>query len=135
MLASNQRINLAVAGLLIQVDGVLLQRIRCSGLRVFLLAVEAGIRLLVIRYPGNTVRNIVDDFETGNILFLQEIDRLGFLLAENGHQHVSTVDLTFSGRLYVENRTLQDALEAQRRLGLTFLGHRHQGRGFIQKSG
>ena len=50
------------------------------------------------------------------ILRLKEINRLAFLLREDGDQHVGSSDLSFARALHVEYRSLQNALETQSRL-------------------
>ena len=40
------------------------------------------------------------------------------LLAKNGHQHVGAGDFLLARGLHVVDRTLQDTLESQRRLGV-----------------
>ena len=40
------------------------------------------------------------------------------LLAIDGDQHVGAIDFLFAGRLDMQNRTLDDTLEAERRLGV-----------------
>ena len=43
------------------------------------------------------------------------------LLAEDRDQHVGTVDFLLAGRLHVQDRALDDALEAERRLRVDFV--------------
>ncbi|SAJ11570.1 Uncharacterised protein [Enterobacter hormaechei] len=61
-------------------------------------------------------------------MFTQQVGRLGLLLTEDGDQHIGARHFATSGRLDVENRALQHALEAERRLcvALFFTGWQHR---------
>ena len=61
-------------------------------------------------------------------MFAQQVGRLGLLLAEDGDQDIGASHFATSGRLDVENRALQHALEAERRLrvALFFTGWQHR---------
>ncbi len=69
------------------------------------------------------MRDEIDDVEALDVLQIEEVDGLRLLLAEDGHEHVDRRDLLPRARLHVEDRALQHALEAERRLdlGLFFL--------------
>ncbi|MNC74948.1 hypothetical protein D3C75_1263960 [compost metagenome] len=54
-------------------------------------------------------------------MFTQQVCRLGLLFAEDRHQHVGTAHFAPAGGLHVEYRTLQYALEAERRLRVALL--------------
>src|ERR1700679_933489 len=56
------------------------------------------------------------------MLAVQEKDRMALLFTENRQQHVAEADFLLAARLHVKYRTLQDALEAERRLHLALLG-------------
>ena len=71
---------------------------------------------------GDAVGDVIDHVQPGDVLLVEQIDRLGVLLAEQGHQDVGPGDLLLARGLHVEDRPLQDPLEAQRRLGLA-TGH------------
>ena len=105
----------ALAGLLIQVGGIAFQRF---GLPAFLTGLIMGrliMAFLVFRTLNtrNAVRNEVHHINPGNALLFEHIDRLAFLFAENGHQHVRTGYLFLAGGLHMENRPLQHTLEPQ----------------------
>ena len=60
--------------------------------------------------------------------WLQKIDRVRILLAEDRDQHVGAGDFLLAGGLHVVDRALQHALEAERRLGVAVVvgrQHRH----------
>jgi len=75
----------------------------------------------------------IDHVQTGDVLLIEQVDGLGVLLAEQGHQHIGAADLLLAGGLDMEDGPLQDALEAQRRLGLTVGIRRQQGRGLVDE--
>ncbi|MNM88183.1 hypothetical protein D3C81_1003860 [compost metagenome] len=83
---------------------------------------------------GNAVSDVIDHIYTGDALLLEQEHRLAFLFAENRHQHVRASHLTLAGALHMEHRALQNALEAQGRLGLAVLVMlRNQRRGGIDE--
>ena len=67
------------------------------------------------------MRQIVDDIEPRDVLKTEQVDGLGLLLAENRDEHVAGQDLLLAALLHVENRALQYALEAERRLHVDVL--------------
>src|SRR5471032_31088 len=70
---------------------------------------------------GNAMSDVIDDIDPGNALLLEQEHCLTFLLAENCDKHVGAGDFSLTGTLYMEDCTLQHALEAQRRLGFAIL--------------
>ncbi|MOA26001.1 hypothetical protein D3C78_1467640 [compost metagenome] len=63
-------------------------------------------------------------------MFAQQVSRLRLLLAENRYQYVGAADFAAAGRLHMEYRTLQYALEAERRLSVALFfagGQRRRG--------
>jgi len=120
--AADQRVDLAVLGLFVEVDGELLER-------AFVLALVALGRLLFLGALGSggldrrtaladAVRDEADRVEAAHILLLQEIDRIGFALAEQGNQHVGAGHFVAARRLDVQDRALDDALEPAGRRGI-----------------
>ena len=67
-------------------------------------------------------------------MFAQQIGGLRLLLAENRHQDVSAGHFATPGRLDVEDRALQNTLEAERRLCFTlFFTDRQNRRGLFDE--
>ena len=62
----------------------------------------------------------IDHIEARYVLRLKEVNRLAFLLREDGDQYICTGDLGFARALYVEYSSLQNALEAKSRLCINF---------------
>ncbi len=82
------------------------------------------------RHLGDAVGDVVDHVDPRDALLLEQEHRLTFLFAEDRDQHVGAGDFALAGTLHVEYRTLQDALEAQGRLGfaiLVVLGNQRRG--------
>ena len=102
--APDQRVHLAVAGLLVEVDAIGVQRLvgLAALLAAFLLApgfggilglgAGNGPRLAALGRLGDAVRDVVDRVEAGHVLLLQEKDRMAFAFGEQRHQHVRTAD-------------------------------------------
>src|SRR3546814_3572165 len=61
---------------------------------------------------------IVHHVQARDVLLVEVVDRVRILLAEDRHQHVGASDLLLARGLHVVDRTLQHALEAERRLGV-----------------
>ena len=121
-LAANQRIDLAVARLLVEVDavgverfGAALRRLLGSGLGVGTLDAP---RLRAAARLGDAVADVVDRVEPRHLLLLQEVDGVALALGEDRDQHVGAGDLLAAGGLDVDRRPLQHALEARGRLRL-----------------
>ncbi len=77
--------------------------------------------------------NIVDDIEARNIQFVQEVDSLWLLFAENSNQHIGSGHLGLVRGLYVKNGPLQDTLESQCRLRLPGVAFQEFWCGFFQE--
>ncbi len=78
--------------------------------------------------------DVVDDIDTCNALLLEQEHCLAFLFAEDCDKHVGTRHFAFTGTLHMEYGTLQDTLEAQRRLGFAiFVMNGNQRRGGVDK--
>ncbi|CSD57137.1 Uncharacterised protein [Vibrio cholerae] len=81
------------------------------------------------------MRNKVNNVQAADVIFLQQIGRVRLLLTENRHQHVGSRHFASTGRLHVEHRALQYALETQRRLCLaSFVIFGDKRRGLVDKS-
>ena len=118
--APDQRVDLAGRGQLVEVAGELGQRV---GLRLALAALGLALAFLRLRGrlvlgAGDAVRDVVDDVEPVHVLLVEEVHRVGILLAEDGDQHVGAGHFLLAGGLHVVDRALQHPLEAQRRLGV-----------------
>jgi hypothetical protein len=129
VLAADQRIDLAVAGELVEVLRELVER-RALAVGLFLLAL--GARAAALARLGrlgriallDAVGDEIDDVEPGHALLVEVVDGVRVLLAEDRDQDVGAGDflLAAAGRLDVHDRALDDALEAQRRLGVDLVG-------------
>ena len=120
--AADQRVDAAHRRTLVEVDRVLLQRALVAALLSTFLAGFLFGRLFRRRTVlGDAVRDEVDDVEPRHALLTQQVDRVGVLFGEDRDQHVQRRDLLLAGRLHVIDRTLQHALERQRRLHLVLL--------------
>ena len=132
-LAADQRIDLAGARLLVQVDAIGRQRVLLLLLLAALLgrlaiAVAAALLLLLDAARaaalgsagalGDAVRDVVDRVVAGHLLFLQEIGGVALALGEDRDEHVGAGHLLAAGRLDVDDGALDDALEAGGRLGV-----------------
>ena len=124
LVASDQRIDLAVPRLLVEVDAIGLKRVALllcvvPGLRVGVLIDAAyGARLGHAGALGDAVADVVDRVVAGHVLLLQEVGSVALPLGEDRDQDVGAGDLFAAGRLHVDNRALDHALEASRRLGV-----------------
>ena len=122
-LTTDQRIDLALAGLLVEVDAVGLQRLaaRLGGGRILGLLGRRALGRLGLRCArllGDAVGDVVDRVIPRHVLLLQEIGGVAFPLGEDGDQHVCAGHLFAAGRLDVDHRALDHALEASGRLGV-----------------
>ena len=131
-IAADQRVDVAPARLLVQVDAVLLQR----GLLGFLgtlglcLRLGRGVRALdrprlaIGRILGDAVADVVDRVVAGHVLLLQEIGGVALALGEDRDEHVRAGHLGAAGALDVDRGALDHALEAggRRRLGALDVG-------------
>ena len=130
-LATDQRVYAAGLCLLVQIDAIGGQRIL---LLLLLAALFRGVApgrtgLVVLGTArracfagagalGDAVRYVVDRVVTGHLLFLQEIGGMTLALGEDCDEHVGAGHFLAPGRLYVDHRALDDALETCRGLGI-----------------
>ena len=123
LVAPDQRVDLAVFGLEVEVDAVGFQRL------VLLAALPFGLGLLVLGPArragfarpgalGDAMGDVVDRVVAGHLLLLQEVGRVAFAFGEDGDQNVGAGHLVAPGGLHVDDGTLDDALEAGGRLGV-----------------
>src|SRR5207248_9600259 len=91
--ATDQRIDLAGLGKLVEVDGVRVER-TCR-LLLAVAIVLGGFLLLVLfrRSLRDAVGDVVDNIETGDAALIQEVDGMGLFLTEDRDQDVGAGDL------------------------------------------
>ena len=116
LVAADQRVDLARERLRVQVLRVVVERAVGRLGRAFLLGLRLALGLLRLGALGDAVRDVVDDVQARDALLLQEVHRVGVLLAEDRHQHVGAGDFLLARGLHVQDGTLDDALEAERGL-------------------
>ena len=117
-LAADQRIDLALAGLLVEVDAIGVERVAL----LLLLVAGFGVVLLVgaahragfrhARPLGDAVADIIDRVVAGHVLLLQEIGGVALALGEDRHQDVGSGHFLATRGLHMDNRALDDALKA-----------------------
>ena len=124
-LAPDQRIDLAFARLLVEVDAVGVERVALLLLLVagfavaaFLVGAAHRTRFRHARPLGDAVADVIDRVVTGHVLLLQEIGGVALALGEDRDQHVCARHLFATRRLHVDHGALDDALEAGGRLGI-----------------
>jgi hypothetical protein len=126
---TNQRIDLAVSRLLVEVDTIGLKRVGIlflTAISALALAIAAGARswLLVLVYAAywsgfihtGTLRNPVGDVVhriiACHVLLLQEECGMTFALGKDGNQDVGTGYFLATGGLHVYHRPLDNSLES-----------------------
>ncbi len=127
--AADERVDLALRGLFIQVDAVSGQRLAALLDHFFRLAflLVGAVHGLALaggrgRTLGDAVRDVVDGIETRHVLQLQEIDRMAFAFGEQRHQHVGARDFFAARGLHMNGGTLHHTLETGRGLGVVAHG-------------
>ena len=137
-LAANQRVDAAIARLLVEIDAVRVQRaflFLAVGGRLALFA-RVG-RLVLLARParalrrhrqsrrlGDAMRNIIDRVVARHVLLLEEVGGVAFAFGEDRDEHVGAGDLFAAGGLHVYHRALDDALETGCGLGVfASIGH------------
>ena len=121
--AADQRVDLALARLLVEVDAIGLQRIAlllgllAAGLGVVLfLGAAHGPRLGHAGPLGDAMADVIDRVVARHVLLLQEIRRMALALGEDRDQHIGAGHLLAAGGLHMDHRALDHALEPRRRL-------------------
>ena len=74
--------------------------------------------------------NVVDDIDAGNILLLEQKNRLTLLLAEDRNQNVGASHFPLTRTLDMKNGALKHTLKPERRLSFTLfvmLGNERSG--------
>ena len=79
---------------------------------------------------GDAMGNEVHHVEAGHALLVQEVDGVGVLLAEDGHEHIGPGDLLLAvgGGLDMHDGPLNDPLKAKCGLGVDIVGALNDGR-------
>ena len=126
-LAADQRIDLALARLFVEVDAIGFQRLAAlfDGrlvLGLFGRGALGGLGLGGAGLLGDAVGDEVDRVIARHVLLLQEIGGVAFALGEDGDQHVGAGHLFAARRLDVDHRALDHALEAGGGLGVLAVG-------------
>ena len=120
--APDERIDLAVACLLVEIDAIGIERLGAfldgmlSGC-VFVGAGDRGALLFAPGHLGDAVRDVVDRVVARHVLLLQEIDGVGFTFGKERDEHVGTGYLGPTARLDMQDGALNDTLEASRGFG------------------
>ena len=116
--AADQRIDLAVFRLLVEVDAIGVERVAlflglvaAFGVGLLLDAAHRA-RLGKARPLGDAVADIIDRVVARHVLLLQEIGGVALALGEDRHQHVGAGHFLAAARLHVDHRALDHALEA-----------------------
>ena len=120
--AANQRIDLALTRLAVEIDAISLERVALllglvAGLGVGLvLGAAHRTQLRHARPLGDAVADVVDRVVAGHVLLLQEIGGVALALCEDRDQHVGARHLLAARRLHVDDGALDHALEPGGRL-------------------
>ena len=131
---ADQRIDVAPAGLVVEIDAVFLQRglLGVLGVRCLLLRLRRAVCSLhraglpIGRVLRDAVADVIDGVVAGHVLLLQEIGGMALALGEDRDEHVGPGDLGPAGALDVDRGALDDPLEAGGRGGLGAVDVRDQ---------
>ena len=122
--AADQRIDFALARLLVEIDAVgverialLLRLVAVLGIALFVGAAHRT-RFRHARPLGDAVADIIDRIVARHVLLLQEIRGVALAFGEDRDQHVGAGHLFAARRLHVDHGALDDALEAGGGLGI-----------------
>jgi hypothetical protein len=130
VLAADERIDVALGGALVEVDGVRVERLARLAARLVaalpVLAVLLTVRLGLVAAVGDlrdAVRDVAQHVDPLDVLLLEQEHGVRIRLAEHRDQHVAPADLLLAGGLDVHRRAMEHAAEADRldRLGLLIL--------------
>ena len=119
--AAHQWIDPSLTGHVVQIAGEFGQGVTLPfSIAPFGLALAFGLPagLVLLALLGDAVGQVVDDVEAGDVLLVEEVDRVRVFFSEDRHQYVRAGDLLLARGLHVIDGALQHALEAQRRLGV-----------------
>jgi hypothetical protein len=121
---SDQRIDLALARLLVEIDAIgfervalLLRLVAALGVGVLVGAAHRA-RFRHARPLGDAVADVIHRVVARHVLLLQEIGGMALALGEDRNQHVGAGHLFATRRLHVNDGALDDPLEAGGRLGI-----------------
>ena len=119
--APDQRVDLAGQRLCVQIQRVVFQR--AAGVCCFLFGFGSLCGLVGRARSGlvDAVRDVVHHVQAGDGALVEEIHRMRILLAEQGDQDVGAGHFFLVGGLHMQDGALDDALEADRRLGVHFV--------------
>ena len=126
-IAADQRVDLALLGLVVEVDAIGFERVGLL-LRVLAAFDRRGIVVDAAHRTdfghagalGDAVADVVDRVVACHVLLLQEIGRVALALGEDRDEHVGAGHFLAAGRLDVDHRALDDALETSGRLRILF---------------
>ena len=121
LLAADQRVDLAFDGELVEVDREFGQCIALGflgGLRSAAVFGRLFGRLSVARHA---MRQVIHHIQPGDVLLLHQVDGVRIFFTEYGHQHIGAGHFLLARRLDMVNRTLEHALETERRLGIAVI--------------
>ena len=147
LITANQRVNLALFGLLVQVHAVIRQRILATRrtaalffafLTWLLIARAIALRCAGLRTPGrlgNAMADEIHRIKARHVLQLQEIDRMGFAFRKQCHQHIGAGHFIAARRLHMDGGALHHALEASGGLGIAAAFCHQAGQILVQKFG
>ena len=133
LVAADQRVDLALQRQRVEVDRVLLER---PGLFLFAFGFHFPLgRRLLLRHLADAVRDEIHHVEAGDSLLLQEVNRVRILFAVDGDQHVGAIDFLLARGLNMQDGALDDALEAEGRLGVDVVLAGNDRRVFVDEVG
>ena len=84
---------------------------------------------------GDAMGNEIHHVQAGDVLPLEEVDRVRVLFTENRDKHVRAGDLLLTRGLDMQDRSLDDPLESQRGLRIDILRTFHLGRVLVHEIG
>ena len=119
---ADQRVDLAGAGLLVEIHAIGVQRL-VALLDGFLLGSFRPARARLTghaRLFRDAVRDEIDRVIAGHVLLLQEVGSVAFTLGEDGYEHVRAGHFVAAGAFNVKNGALHDTLECGSRLNAAF---------------
>ena len=129
-LAADERIDAAVAGFLVEIDAIGVERAfllaalavaAVAALGAVALVLDAARRARLVgetRALGDAMADVIHGVVARHVLLLQEIDGVAFALGEECDQHIGAADILAAGRLHADDGALDDALKAGGRLAL-----------------
>ena len=138
-LTPDQRIDLALASLLVEVDAIEIERIALALLlgAALIIVLRIGSTLLVLvdaphrtgfrqTSPlGDAVGNVVHRIIAGHVLLLQEEGRMAFALGKDGDQHIRAGHLFTARGLDMDHGALDHALKTSGRLRILAFSRDH----------